>query len=532
MTILTTSKADLSQPIPVVAIPEQYNAAYDLIQRNLEAGRGDKVAYIDDNGSYTFAQVDRLSNQFANMLTQDLGLIREQRVMLCLLDSIDFPVAFLGAIKAGVVPIALNTQLTASDYDYIVHDSGASVTFASPSLMPMFTPLTNDSSRLQRVICVDRNAKQAPLYQQQMQAASELYDCALTCADEACFWLYSSGSTGNPKGTVHIHSSMINTAELYGRNVIGITEDDLIFSAAKLFFAYGLGNALSFPFAIGATTLLMAERPTPDAIIERLRLYQPTLFCGVPTLFAALLAQDNLPSAEEVSLRCCTSAGESLPESIAKAWQDRFNSAIYDGIGSTEMLHIFIANGPGNVRTGTTGQPVPGYEARLTDEHGNTIEEANVTGDLLVRGPSTAQQYWHNRKKSQATFQGAWVHSGDKFYRTEEGFYVYAGRSDDMLKVSGIYVSPIEVEACLSSHPAVLEAAIVGAEDKHGLTKPAAYVVLNQGHAGNDSLTQELQVYTKRLLAKHKYPRWVYYVDDLPKTATGKIQRFRLRVQD
>jgi benzoate-CoA ligase len=528
MTKLTISQADHNCSPPKLEIPSAYNAAYDLIQRNLQAGRGDKTAYIDDHGSYTYNDVERLSNQFANLLTQHYGLRREERIILCLVDTIDYPMAFFGAIKAGIVPILINTALTAKDYAYMVADSGASMVFASPALAGMFRDLVDTNSRLQQVVDV---ASSDTDFQALLSTTSSDFSPALTSPDEACFWLYSSGSTGNPKGTVHVHGSMIQTAENYARAVLQINADDVIFSAAKLFFAYGLGNSLSFPFAVGATTILMAERPTPQAVIQRLKQHQPTVFCGVPTLYAALLADQTLPDKNSLTLRCSTSAGESLPESIGLAWEERFASPIYDGIGSTEMLHIFVANGPQNYRLGTTGVPVPGYQVRLTDEQGNVIEEADVTGDLQVSGPSSAQQYWHNRAKTQATFQGHWVHSGDKFYRTTDGYYVYAGRSDDMLKVSGIYVSPIEVEACLSAHPAVLEAAVVGQQDQHNLTKPAAYIILNEVVDGDDELVKELQNYTKDNLAKHKYPRWIYFVDELPKTATGKIQRFRLRDQ-
>jgi benzoate-CoA ligase len=326
-----------------------------------------------------------------------------------------------------------------------------------------------------------------------------------------------------------VHSSLIQTAELYARPVLGIREDDVVFSAAKLFFAYGLGNGLSFPMAVGATAVLMAERPTPDAVFKRLTEHRPTIFYGVPTLYAAMLASADFPPREALRLRACTSAGEALPEEIGKRWRERTGVDILDGIGSTEMLHIFISNRPGDVRYGTTGKPVPGYEVRLIDDDGHVIDAPDVTGELQIAGPTAAMGYWNNRAKTRDTFQGPWTRSGDKYSRTADGYYVYAGRTDDMLKISGIYVSPIEVEACLIQHEAVLEAAVVGLEDEARLIKPKAYVVLKPGVKPTPALADEIKQHVKTHLAPYKYPRWMEFVDELPKTATGKIQRFKLR---
>jgi benzoate-CoA ligase len=344
-----------------------------------------------------------------------------------------------------------------------------------------------------------------------------------------CFWLYSSGSTGNPKGTVHLHSHLILTAELYARPVLGIRESDVVFSAAKLFFAYGLGNALTFPMSVGATTVLMAERPTPDAVFKRLVDRRPTVFYGVPTLYAALLSSPAFPEKAKLSLRVCTSAGEALPKNLGERWTERTGAEVLDGIGSTEMLHIFISNRPGEVRYGTTGKPVPGYQVRLVDEQGGVITRPGEMGELQISGPTSAIMYWNQRERTKTTFQGPWTRSGDKYTFDEDGYYTYGGRSDDMLKVSGIYVSPVEVEAALVTHEAVLEAAVVGKEDEQKLVKPKAYVVLKQGVTGDETLKQALQQHVKSRLAPHKYPRWIEFISDLPKTATGKIQRFRLR---
>jgi len=521
------SSADHSSSPPLVEIPRDYNAAHDLIQRNLDAGRGDKIAFIDDRGSYSYTELDRRTAQFANLLG-DLGLEMEQRILLCLHDTIDFPTCLLGAIKAGVVPVAVNTLLARHDYDYMLRDSRARIAVVSAALLPLFEPLLEEMPFLQRIIVsagdeTDENALARLLAEQPTECA-----IAPTCCDDVCFWLYSSGSTGAPKGTVHVHSSLIQTAELYARPTLDIGEDDVVFSAAKLFFAYGLGNGLSFPMAVGATAVLMAERPTPAAVFQRLREHKPHIFYGVPTLYAAMLADADLPDRDQLRLRRCTSAGEALPEEIGKRWSAHYGVDILDGIGSTEMLHIFLSNHPDDVRYGTTGLPVPGYEVRLVDENGNE-PAADEPGELQICGPTAANGYWNNRAKSRATFQGVWTSSGDKYLRDADGYYVYAGRSDDMLKVSGIYVSPIEVESTLITHEAVLEAAVIGKEDGDKLIKPLAYIVLKPGREATDELAAELKAHVKARLAPYKYPRWFEFIDELPKTATGKIQRFKLR---
>lgn len=523
----TLSQADQSTSPPRITIPRCYNAADDLIARNLLAGRGAKLAYIDDQGRYTYDQLAERVNRAANALVA-LGLVREQRVLLCVHDTIDFPSVFLGAIKAGIVPIATNTLLTASDYEYMLNDSRARVAIVSAALLPLFEPLLDKVPTLERIVVAGSDEGENALGALMASAAGGFEAVPTTC-DDICFWLYSSGSTGAPKGTVHIHSSLIQTAELYARPILGIREDDVVFSAAKLFFAYGLGNGLTFPLAVGATTVLMAERPTPDAVYKRLREHQPSIFYGVPTLYAALLASESCPSRESLNLRMCASAGESLPEDIGRRWTERFGVPILDGIGSTEMLHIFLSNSPDDLRYGTTGKPVPGYELRLVDDEGNIIEAPDEPGELQISGPSSAVAYWNNRAKSRDTFLGPWTRSGDKYTRTADGYYVYKGRNDDMLKVSGIYVSPIEVESCLIDHEAVLEAAVVGLEDEDGLIKPKAFIVLKQSYRPGPEMAELIKTHVKANLAPYKYPRWTEFVEELPKTATGKIQRFKLR---
>ncbi len=517
---------------PRLDIPREYNAAQDLVDRNLKAGRADKIAYIDDGGSCTFAGLAERVNRCAHVLT-GLGVQREQRVLLCVQDSIDFPATFLGAIRAGIVPVAGNTLLTTRDYDYMLRDSRAVALVVSAPLLPVFAPLFGTLPDLKHVIVAgatgDIGAGHRSLPELMAAAATDFPPAATTC-DDACFWLYSSGSTGPPKGTVHAQSSLIATAELYARPVLGIREDDVVFSAAKLFFAYGLGNGLTFPLAVGATTVLMAERPTPAAVFARLLRHRPTIFYGVPTLFAALLASPDLPPRGALSVRVCTSAGEALPADIGRRWTEHFGVEILDGLGSTEMLHIFLSNRPGSVRYGSSGHPVPGYELRIVGDDGRPVAPGEV-GELQVNGPTAAMAYWNNREKSRATFQGPWTRSGDKYSIDTDGCYIYAGRTDDMLKVSGIYVSPIEVESALITHPAVLEAAVIGKADEEELIKPVAYVVLKSGRQPSEALAEELRQHVKSQLAPYKYPRWIEFIDELPKTATGKIQRFKLRAR-
>jgi benzoate-CoA ligase len=524
---LKLSSADHSVSPPIIDIPRAYNAAHDLLERNLRAGRGPKLAYIDDHGSYTYTQLQERVNRCANALTT-LGLRPEERVLLCLQDTIDFPTAFLGSIKAGVIPIAVNTLLKTADYEHMLRDSRASALIVSASLAPVFAPLLGMLPCLKHVVVSGGEDSEHPSLAALLATARPMFEPAATSCDDACFWLYSSGSTGTPKGTVHAHSSLIQTAELYARPILGIQEEDVVFSAAKLFFAYGLGNALSFPLSVGATTILMADRPTPDAVFACLTRHQPTIFCGVPTLYAALLNAAKRPPRGQVRLRACTSAGEALPRDIGKRWAREFGVDILDGIGSTEMLHIFLSNRPNDVCYGTTGTAVPGYQLRLVDDNSGAVSPGEI-GELQVAGPTCAIAYWNNREKSRQTFQGSWTRSGDKYYVDEQGHYVYAGRTDDMLKVGGIYVSPIEVESALIAHPAVLEAAVIGKEDEEKLTKPLACVVLKSNVEPTAALAEELKQHVKTLLAPYKYPRWIQFLPELPKTATGKIQRFKLR---
>jgi benzoate-CoA ligase len=515
---------------PQISIPRDYNAAVDLIGRNLKAGRGGKAAFRDDQGAYTYAELAERVDRAANAL-RGLGLEPEQRIMLCLLDGIDFPTLFLGAIKAGIVPIAVNTLLTPADYDFMLRDSRARALFVSDALLERFAPvLTRQPSLAHVIVSGAARTEDRRSLSDLLAAAAPRAEAAPTTCDDVCFWLYSSGSTGTPKGVVHLQSHLTITAELYAKPILGMTEKDVVFSASKLFFAYGLGNSLTFPLSVGATAVLMAERASPAAVFQRLKQHRPTIFYGAPTLYAAMLASPELPKRAEVALRLCSSAAEPLPENIGNRWTEHFGVEILDGIGSTEMLHIYLSNRPGEVRYGTTGIPVPGYQIRLVDDEGHAVPQGEI-GELQVSGPTSAACYWNNRERSRQTFLGPWTRSGDKYVEGNDGYFTYCGRTDDMLKVSGMYVSPIEVENALIAHPAVLEAAVVGQLDEQKLTKPKAYVVVKAGVAPSPALAAELQAHVKSRLAAFKYPRWIEFIEEMPKTATGKIQRFKLRAR-
>ena len=512
--------------------PERFNIAAHLLALN--TGRAGKPAFIDEQGALTYGQLDERVRRMAAAL-RSLLLRREERVLVLMHDGTDWPVAFLGSLYAGLVPVAVNTLLTADDYAYMLEHARAQAVLVSGALLPTLTSAMVKSDHEVQKVIVSR--PQAPLHPSEvefeafLQAHAPADKPAPTGADDPAFWLYSSGSTGRPKGTVHSHANPYWTCALYGKGVLGLQESDVCFSAAKLFFAYGLGNALTFPMSVGATTLLMGERPTPEATFRRWTGQtgglKPTVFYGAPTGFAGMLAHPALPAREDVAMRLVSSAGEALPAEIGERFKAHFGTDIVDGIGSTEMLHIFLSNRPGQVRYGTTGWPVPGYQIELRGDDGGPVPDGEP-GDLYIAGPSAAMMYWGNQKKTRETFQGGWTKSGDKYVRNPDGSYTYGGRSDDMLKVSGIYVSPFEVEATLVQHPAVLEAAVVGKPDADGLTKTQAFVVLKPGAAATED---ELKAFVKDRLAPYKYPRFITFVSELPKTATGKIQRFKLREQ-
>ena len=505
-----------------------YNAAVDMVDRNIAQGRAAKTAFIDSVRRLTYGELADSVARVGPMLTR-LGLGREDRVAMITLDTVDFPILFWGAIRAGIIPVPLNTLLPVDQFRYILQDSRAKALFVSPPFLKA-AETAMAGLPLKTLVVVGDAPAQYPSFGQLLDAESAASP-ADTSGDEVAFWLYSSGSTGMPKGVRHVHTSPMATAKLYGQGVLEITENDVCFSAGKLYHAYGLGNGMSFPMSVGATAALLPDRPAPAAIFEVLRREQPTLFFGAPTLYAMMLADAACtPENGSKRLRWCVSAAEALPEHVGTEWKKRFGVDILDGIGSTEMLHIFISNQPGRLRYGTTGVAVPGYDLRIVDEQGADVPDGEL-GELLVRGPTAAEGYWNQREKTRRTFEGEWTRTGDIYVRDADGMYRYCGRNDDMFKVSGLWVSPFDVESALITHPSVLEAAVVAKEDGDGLLRPKAYITLKDGAKTGDaeSLREALKEHVKQQIGMWKYPRWIEFVDGLPKTATGKIQRFKLR---
>ncbi len=503
------------------------NAVTYFVDRHLDEGRGTKLAYREIGGGRTLSYGDLAKGtaQVASAFAQ-AGIRAEERAAILVLDQIEFPQIFWGALKCGVIPIPLNTLLATSVYDAILRDCRAAILFVSVPLWEIVKDAVSGNPHLRHVIVIGDAPPGTTSFDAFLSGAAPVETLAVS-PDEVAFWLYSSGSTGQPKGVAHVHSALRATSDTYGKQVLEIAENDVVFSAAKFFFAYGLGNAMTFPLSVGAETLLFAGRPTPQDMIDVINAHKPTVFCGVPTLYAAMVAHMDKTGPVQSPLRVCISAGEALPEDVGLRWQTHTGAAILDGVGSTEMLHIFLSNRKDDVVYGTSGVAVPGYSLRLVDETGADVSAGEV-GEMLVNGASAANCYWNQRDKSRSTFEGVWTRTGDKYVLREDGRLVYCGRTDDMFKVSGIWLSPFEVEGALVSHPSVLEAAVVAAEDAEGLEKPKAYVVLKDGVA-DDALLADLRQHVKDKIGKWKYPRWIEVVDELPKTATGKIQRFKLR---
>ncbi|MGI6415176.1 MAG: benzoate-CoA ligase family protein [Thermoguttaceae bacterium] len=509
-------------------LPERLNAAEVFVDRHLDLGREQKAAILYGDEQVSYGRLHENVNRMGNLLRQ-LGVRIEERVAILLPDSPEWVYAFYGSIKIGAVAVPMNTMLTSPDYEYLLNDSRARVLIVDAGLKPKIDRIRGSLRYLEHVLVAGGSAAGEDCLKTALAAAEPRLAAVETSKDDMAFWLYSSGTTGFPKGAIHLHHDMIVEADLYAEKTIGLREDDLSFSVARLFFAYGLGNGLYFPLRLGGTTVLYSDRPTPEAVFGVIDRYRPTVFYGVPTSYAAMLHLAETTGRSSLGrVRMCVSAGEPLPSHLFEKWLERFGVEILDGIGSTEILHIFISNRPGRARAGSTGQIVPGYEAKIVDDNGNEVPQRTV-GTLLIKGDSIAAGYWNKHEQTKETFRGEWINTHDKFLVDEDGFYWYAGRTDDMMKVSGQAVWPTDVEAILLKHPAVLESGVVGVADKDGLIKPCAYVVLKDSFKPSAELEKEIQAFVKKTTAPHKYPRAVVFVEELPKTATGKIQRYKLR---
>jgi len=522
-------------PEPSLHFPDPMNAAALFVDRNVDEGRGEDAAILYQDKQLSYRQVQEMVNRTGNLLL-GLGVQPEQRVLMLVLDGPEFAALFFGAIKAGAVPVPVNTNLRAGDYRYMLNDSRAAVAVISAGLLTEVEPILSDAQYLRHLVVIDGPPAgaggriQRHDFKMLLAAADGQLAAEPRSPDDVAFWLYSSGTTGTPKAAVHLQHDMIVCSECYARQVLDISAADRTYSVAKLFFAYGLGNALYFPFWVGASTVLDPGKPEPRRVLDNVARYRPSLFFSVPTSYAAMLAIPDEPTTL-ASVRACVSAGEALPAPIYQRWRERYGVEILDGIGSTEVLHIFISNRPGQVRPGSSGTMVPGYEARLLDDVDRRVPDGEI-GSLLIKGDSICAHYWNQHEKTKQTIEGAWIRTGDKYIRDADGYFFYAGRTDDMLKVSGQWVSPVEVEAALIEHPAVLESAVIGLADREGLIKPKAFVVLREGQTASDALAAEIQEFVKARIAPYKYPRWIEFVAQVPKTATGKIQRYKLRERE
>jgi benzoate-CoA ligase family protein len=513
---------------PVGSLPEPFNAAAFFVDRHVNEGRGSRTVFRAGGDTVTYAELADRVARAAGALAE-AGLDVEQRVLLALDDSPAFAAAFWGAAKLGAVAVPVNTRMTASEYEFLLNDSRARVAVVDVDVAPRLRDVRERCPWLRVLLVVGRSAAGGLDFDSALDRAKPVANAAATSREDVAYWGYTSGSTGRPKAALHSHGNFLAAADLVGVNVFGIGPDDLIFSASKLSFAFGLGNALCFPARVGAASVLVSGRITGERALEVVGAERPTIFFAVPTLYARMLEVADAERRFDLSsLRYCVSSGEALPPAVFDAWADRFGLELVEVVGSTEALHDFIANRPGEARRGSAGHVVPGFEARLVDDAGAPVPVGTV-GHLLVKGETTALCYWNRPDRTRRTMLGEWLRTGDMFRQDADGWFYFEGRSDDMLKVSGQWVSPDEVEAHLVAHPAVLEAGVVGDTDAHGLTRPRACVVLKDAVAASPALATELRDFVGRRVAGYKTPAVIEFVTVLPRTATGKIQRFRLR---
>jgi benzoate-CoA ligase family protein len=521
-----------------IDFPENYNMATYFLDDRIEEGFGDKIAVYCGQRQYTYREVQQMSNEIGNALLR-LGVEMEDRVLIVLPDSIEFVATWFGITKIGAVITMVNTILPSADYEYYLDYTRAKVAVVHADVMERFTPAASTSPYLKHTIVVGTKVSDSleglegrstiKSYGRLTMEASDILETAPTSRDDIAIWLFTSGSTGHPKGAVHLHHDLPYNTECYAKQVLGITKDDITLSVPKLYFGYATGTNLLFPFSVGAATALFPERSTAETMFEMIQKYRPTILTTVPTMINAMLQIGGASSRFDLSsLRFCVSAGEALPPEVYNRWMETFGVEILDGIGSAEMFHIYITNYPGDVVPGSLGRLVPGYSAEIVNAEGNEVATGEM-GTLRIKGDSAALCYWNEHEKSKATFAGDWCTTGDQFRVDERGYYWYCGRTDEMLKVGGIFVSPTEIENCLLEHDAVLECAVIGAPDEQKLIKPKAFIVLAENFAANAELESELKDYVKSRLAAYKYPRWIEFRDKLPKNDRGKIDRRSLK---
>ena len=513
-----------------LTIPEKFNAGWFMLDCHIEEGIGDNVAIYYKDQKITYQDVFLESNRLGNALL-NLGVEMENRVLCLLYDCPELIVSMLSAMRIGAVPIATNTMLPASDILYILNDSRAKVAVIHEDFVSLISSIRGQLPYLKKVIVLGQGGDGQLSYRDVLNQSSDELLIADTFKDDMAIWQYTSGTTGTPKGVVHLHHNIPYHFEAFARKIIGVTEKDIFFSAAKLFFSYGQGNSFLIPFCAGASTILLSGKAKPETIMETITRYRPTVYCGLPTSFNNILQLPDKEKYDFSSVRICLSASEVLPRPIAKRWKAAFGVEIIDGIGSTEGFYIFICNRPGEVVAGSTGKPIPGFEAKIVDDEGMELPPGMV-GNLMVKGASMGAAYWNHSELSKETFLGPWVNTRDRFSRDEEGYYWFSGRKDDMIKASGVRGSPVEVENTLMTHPAVRECAVIGSADNDGLQKPKALIILNDSYHSGPQLINELQAFVKNKIAPYKFPRWIEFVDELPKTAAGKLDRLQLRLMN